>query len=321
MKNIIKLFSLILVFSLTIVSCEEEAEWFGDYNGGGDVYAQFSDTNFDFGLFLDANGVAVTEDEFPVYVKLLGPAQSGDTKVGIKITESTGASGEWTMANRVATIPAGELTGMVMVKISKDNAVIDSTYMIKLAIDEATSDVPAYGNVASTATVTVMKGLSCALDYTMFTGDFYYKTVFDYDPNPATTVTPDADEDVFAISTIWDEMGPCLFELEVGGEKATNQFTVTGADQDDVWSGDLTSWGLSDDCDFDFTGFNNGTAFSCTGEFSINFTPYLSDNGAGATYWWGGEITLEFVPGTPGKKASTSMKLADGSTPKLVRIK
>ena len=107
MKNIIKLFSLILVFSLTIVSCEEEAEWFGDYNGGGDVYAQFSDTNFDFGLFLDANGVAVTEDEFPVYVKLLGPAQSGDTKVGIKITESTGASGEWTMANRVATIRNG----------------------------------------------------------------------------------------------------------------------------------------------------------------------------------------------------------------------
>ena len=320
MKNIFKLFSLIVVLLVTVVACEEETEWFGDYNGDGAVYAQFADTNWDFGLFLDAEGTPVTDEAFPIYVKLLGPAQSGDVTVGIKVTESTGASGEWSLSTMAITIPAGSMSGSAMLNIDKVAAVIDSTYTIELAIDEAATSIPVYGNAAATASVTVMKGLSCALDYTMFDGDYYHLTIFDYDPTPAAVVTPDADEATFSILTTWDEMGPTNFVLDIGDEIATNLFEISGENQLGVWSGDLTSWGLGANCRFDFEDFNGGGAKSCTGEFSTAFTAWILDVDAGSWYWWGGEMMLEFVPGTPGKKATTTITPVGGFTPELVKV-
>jgi hypothetical protein len=320
MKNIFKLFSLIMVLLVTMLACEEEAEWYGDYNGSGDVYAQFSDTDFDYGLFLDAEGTPVTESSFPIYVKLIGPAQKADVKVGIKITQSTGAAGEWTIPNKVATIAAGSLSGSVMINISKDLAALDSTYTITLAIDEATTDVPIYTSVASTAMVTVMKGLSCAFDYAMFDGAYYYKTIWDYDPNPASTVTPDATGKKLTISTIWDEMSPVVLPLKVGSEIGTNLYELSSANIVDAWSGSLESWGLGEDCDFNFEDINAGGAKSCTGEFSFASTPTLDDNTNGSSYWWGGEFVFEFIPGAPGKKSVTKVTPV-GFTPKLQRIK
>ena len=319
MKNIFKLFSLIVVLLVTVVACEEETEWFDDYNGEGAVYAQFADTDWVFGLFLDAEGTSVTPEEYPLYVKLIGPAQTSDVSVGIKITESTGASGEWSFSSMVATIPAGSLSGSVMVQIDKVAAVIDSTYTIELSIDEATTTVPVYGNAAATASVTVMKGLSCALDFDMFDGDYYYKTLFDYEPNPAAVVTADADASTLAIVTSWDEMAPTSFTLDVGGEMAPNEFEITAEDETEGWRGDLTSWGLGDDCIFTFEVFNSGVAYTCSGEFAIACTPYIFDVAAGAWYWWGGEMLFEFVPGTPGKK-STTVTPAGDFNPEIVRV-
>ena len=106
----------------------------------------------------------------------------------------------------------------------------------------------------------------------MFDGDYYYETIWDYEPNPAAVVTPDADNAMLSISTTWDEMGPVVFTLDVEGEVATNVYGLSSDNQLDVWSGDLTSWGLSDDCDFNFEDFNGGGAESCTGVFYINCT-------------------------------------------------
>ncbi len=115
MKNILKLLSLLLVILVAFVSCEEEDEWYTDYSGSGDAYVQFSDAAFDYGLFLDAEGNVVTPESFPIYVKILGPAQSSDVTVGITVAESTGGSGEWSLSSTTATIPAGKLTGSVMI--------------------------------------------------------------------------------------------------------------------------------------------------------------------------------------------------------------
>ncbi len=167
-----------------------------------------------------------------------------------------------------------------------------------------------------------MKGLSCALDYDYFTGAFYYKTIWDYDVNPVATVTPDADDDVLAIEMIWDEIPGVNITLDVGSEIATNTYRLSADNQAAVWTGDLTSWGLSDNCSFDFDDFNAGMAMSCTGEFQFACTPYLVDNADGAVYWWGGEFVFEFVPGTPSPGAkSVSIRPNGDFKPELQRIK
>ncbi len=193
MKNIFKLFSLIVVLLVTMVACEEETEWFGDYNGEGAVYAQFADTDWELGLFVDAEGVPVTPEVHPVYVKLIGPAQSSDVTVGVKITESTGTNGEWSV-NTSATIPAGSLSGAIMVTIDKALAVMDSTYTIELALDEATTTVPIYGNVAATASVTVKRGLLCAYSQDEIIGS-YHAISADWGAEGDVTITADPDDE------------------------------------------------------------------------------------------------------------------------------
>jgi len=318
MKNIFKLLTLVIVL-LVAAGCSEKPFWYNDYTGEGDVYAQFTSDFFDFGLYKDADGNPVTAESFPITVKLLGPAQSSDVNIGIKVISSTGDNGEWSIDSYVATVAAGTLSGSIMVTINKDVAVLDSVYVMSIELDDATTDIPLYENdsIGLAATVNMVMGLSCAFNYDMYSGTFYYETIWSYEPNPTATVVPDADEATLTVTSTWDEMGPNIVVLDVtGAEVGTNQFELTGEDQY-TWNGDLTSWGLGTDCDFYFQDFNSGIAYTCTGDFTYKATPYLFDNTSGSAYWWGGEMEFVYHPGSPSKKASMTVKPAGNFEPKL----
>jgi len=316
MKNIFKLLTLVIVL-LVAAGCTEKPFWYNGYTGEGDVYAQLTSDYFDFGLYMDAEGVPVTDESFPISVKLLGPAQSTDVNIGLTVTSSTGDNGEWTITNYVATVPAGSLNGSVMITINKDVAVLDSVYTLEIEIDEATTDIPLYTNGGTSCTVDVYTGLSCAFIYDMFNGTYYYETIWSYEPNPTATIVADEDAETLTSTSTWDEMGPNIVVLDVtGDEVGTNMYELTGEDQI-TWNGDLTSWGLGTDCDFSFEDINSGVAYSCTGEFVYKATPYLYDNTSGSAYWWGGEMEFVYHVGSPSKKASLVARPVGNFEPKL----
>lgn len=271
MKNIVKLFSLLIVFMVTFVACEEEAEWFEDYNGSGEAYVQLMDMAFDFGIFTDAEGNLVTEDSFPFKVKIIGPAQSSDVTVGIKVTSSTGANGEWSLLNTTATIPAGELSGEFTISIDPDVTVTDSVYVVEIEIDEAVTTLPVYQNYGATSTLSIKKGLSCLYDQDAVVGAWNASSG-GWGVDGPVEITADADDQTViyvagfeTIDGLDEDQGPLKMVINPDPVKP-NEYEVTVEKQ--VLATTTAPWGTAYD-NIAYEG--GGTYYSCDDTFEFTF--------------------------------------------------
>jgi hypothetical protein len=306
MKNFISNITALILLIWVVSSCADSRKMYMDYSGEGESYAQFTSNSFSFGSYVDADGDLVEGSSlsFPITVKLLGPAPKSDVKVGIKILSATGTSGvEWALASSYATIPAGSVDGSVNITINKDKAEVDKNYTLSLQLDDANSDVPVYTNGGTTATVKIFKSLKCDFDISLFEGEYVYPDLLGYGYQPAATITNDGVSKL-TIMTEWDELPGVKIIVNLNPKATTiNKHEVTAENQD-VWSGSLTGWGLSSNCTISFEDFNSGIASACTGEFSIACTPMLYDNAAGASYWWGGEFVFAFTKDAAANKSA-----------------
>jgi hypothetical protein len=272
MKNIVKLFSLFMVAIFTLVSCEEEKEWFGDYNGSGDAYVQLVDSNFDFGIFTDAAGNLVTDDTFPIGVKLLGPAQTSDVTVVIKVVSSTGANNEWSLSKTTTTIPAGEFYSEFEISIDKDATVTDSVYKVTVEIDEAASSLPAYGNYGATSVLSLKKGLSCLYDQAETVGTWNAVSGgWGVDGNVEVTADPDDATVIYVagfetIDGLDEDQGPLKMDINPDPVRP-NEYTVTVDKQ--VLATTTAPWGTAYD-NIAYEG--GGIYYSCDDVFELTFT-------------------------------------------------
>jgi hypothetical protein len=269
MKNIFKLFSLLMILLATMVACEEESPWYSEGAGDGAAYVQFGDTSWALEIFLDADGNPVTDLAYPIFVRLIGPAQKSDVTVKIKVNSSTGASGEWSIANMTMTIPAGSLSASTMVAINKDATVLDSTYVIELGFDEAGTTLPVYGNIASTAKVTVTKGLACLYAQADIIGSYHFVSA-DWATEGDATITADADNKytvyvsgLEVVEGLVEDKGP--LKMVIGSkETSPNNFPVTVDKQ--ILVTDVSAWGYAD---LYYAG--DGNLNTCTYRYDMTF--------------------------------------------------
>ncbi|MCF8381805.1 MAG: hypothetical protein K9H49_19700 [Bacteroidales bacterium] len=326
MKNIFKLFSLFAVLLVTVVACDDSKDWFSDYSGEGATYAVLASSSISHQVIVDGNDNLLLDKApaaFPIGFRLIGPAKTSDVTIGFKV-DSASTAAPVTFSSNTATIAAGELSGSVMCTIDENFVDVGGAIKVWISLDPATtSGVEVYDNAAYMAELTLTKDESCVFDISIFEGAYYYETIWSYDPTPTGTVGNDGAYQITITDGIWDEMGPVTVNLTVVQpvvEVSVNTYEITGgANQMNVWSGSLTSWGLGADCDFNFEDFTSGSAHSCNAGFKFACTPTIDDNTNAAGYWWGGEFEFIYHKGTPGKKAGFTAVPVGDFVPKLQR--
>ncbi len=158
MKHMIKYLTILLAFTIVLNGCEESDSWYGGYNGSdyGDQYIQVVDLTPEGAVTVDLDGVLYkSDDSFPVNVRVLGTPRNTETKVTVKVVESTATEGvEFAIPQKEFTIPAGELFGSFNVDINYEVIDLNTPYTVSISIDENGTDLPLYTNTDATSLFT-----------------------------------------------------------------------------------------------------------------------------------------------------------------------
>jgi hypothetical protein len=188
MKNILKLFTILIVGLIVVSSCEKAEDWYGSPGSSDDTYVIFMDPT----LVAEVETGETVDQDFTLGVKVWGNPSDAAITVDLVAAGEAVLGTHYSVASTQLTIPAGGTQAMTTLTVL--SSALENGDTLDLVFTLTTSANTTLD--AATSAMQIIKTPDCPLVIGNFTGSYIcdevgyqlYNTSFYADPVMANTI-------------------------------------------------------------------------------------------------------------------------------------